>query len=247
MKVLLIGIIVLMSASVSAMTEKAMELTMFATEAVNVSVAKKNPDNSVTFSDIKVLRGDQSFEIDATVTSNDSVCKMLGYEKSLTGANLNTTSYNSSAYWTLVSLNSNGQYSNTIRSDKKIAKLTCYNQEALKAVFEFNKSENPDGSATLTKFTYFRGDQSFEIDATVTSFDSICKMSGYENSLTGANLNLTSYNSSAYWTLVSLNSTGQYIDTIRSDKKITKATCFSGQEPELVVVVEGERYRRINP
>jgi hypothetical protein len=244
MKKFILSLITLSSTSLIANIHDNLESYTISEEEINIDSEVHNPDKSVTFKNISVQRGDQTFEIDGSRTSYDSVCKMLGYENSLTGSNLNSLEVNGPSYWTLVSLNDNGQYADTIRSDKKITKVTCYNASELSPVTEFDKNDNSDGSSTIEKITYLRGDQTFEIDATITSFDSVCKMVGFEKSLSGSNLNTLAVNGPGYWTLVNLNNNGQYIKTLRSDKKITKVTCFNGTEPNLIIQIDGNRYRR---
>lgn len=243
MKALLVSGLFALTMTQAFAGREAMELTKYASEAVTVNSARTNIDRSVTFTNISVARGDQTFNIDASRTSYRSVCKMLGYEDSLTGYALNSTEKNGPGFWTLVALNEYGQYNGTISSDMRMSKVTCFNSSELKPAIDFNRKINADGSSTITNITYSRGDMVYNIDAKQSSYRNICRLVGFDDSLTGSGLNASEKNGPGFWTLVAVNEAGQYVNTISSDVRVSKVTCFSGREPEFVVLVDGVRYR----
>lgn len=201
------------------------ELTKLAKEFVSVQLASTNPDNSVTFVGIRLLRGDQAYEIDAGTTPALSVCKMLGYDSTLTGTNITNLKINKIFRWNVATLDEEGQFVNTIPSLMKFDKISCVNAENHKVVVRGDKSVNIDGSTTIRNIIYRRGDQAYPLDGMNTSFDAACKLFGFSKSLNGASLNQVELNKEGFWSLALIAQSGDFQESVFTFTKITKITC----------------------
>lgn len=218
----------------------------------SISDVHKNLDNSYTIKNIQVLRGDLYYYIDSRLVTFSTVCKLLGFESSLSGPNFNKSSTLSGVVPT-IHLNENAEFMRVLEGITIISKVTCYNAKELKPIVDFSKENNPDGSVKITKFEYHRGDLTFGIDATFEyKADAICKMIGYERALLGGNLFTYVTNIPTrefpYWEhLIKLNDDGYFISLDYGERKLTKINCYSDKIPELVVLIDGKRYRYQKP
>lgn len=200
-----------------------------------------NVDNSVTFENITVARGDRVYEIDASTTFYEAVCHLLGYENVLGGSGLNLHQVASKAF--RVKLSNEGVYEGTRYSEYKITKVTCYNNGQLRPAIDFDRTINADGSVAITNVIVNRGDRQYVVDSSKTFYLGVCRAAGYQSVLGGAGLNV-SETAQRYVVGAKLDDEGNYVADNLTKYRTAKATCYSGSEPELIVLVNGVRYRR---
>lgn len=213
----------------------------------------KNIDNSYTFKNIQVLRGDIHYYFDSRYVSFNTVCKLLGFQSSLSGPEFNQSS-SLTALAPTIEIDEFGVFKRVFNSNSIITKVTCYNIEDLKVRVDFTKFDNPDGSVKITNIHYHRGDNTFGIDGTFDyKANGICKMMGFEKALLGGDLftsvsNIPSNSNSNFREhLIKLNDDGTFFALGLGDYKLTKITCFNGKQPDLIVLIDGNRYRYQQP
>ena len=133
---LLSGLILLGSLSAFSNTIEGGEISL-AIDSIKRSIPidfqsesiKINPDNSVSFSDISILRGDKAYRIGHDNNTSKEVCKLLEFDDSLTDIGLtyffegNGRNRNNQAR---IDLDSTGHYAGTSIDDDYYTKVTCY-------------------------------------------------------------------------------------------------------------------------
>lgn len=200
-----------------------------------------NPDGSISATNITVMRGDQIYPIafDGGLPY-ETTCAMLGFEGSLKGTGLNTNEdYDGDA----VLLKTQGTFQKTVNFGKKVSKVTCANKTTHKTIVQFDQSPNPDGSVKITNLKILRGDLTYLVAANYsTVFDSACRLAGFTGSLAGASLN-------SYFTDVTAKAhvrpDGTYDSmAYNSPYSINKVTCYKGEEPDMIILIGGNTYRR---
>lgn len=217
-------------------------MTFFAVTSSFATTVTKNPDGSITARDITVMRGDQIYPIAFHGgLPYESACAMLGFDASLKATGLNADAdYVGDA----VLLKTQGTFQKTINTGKRVAKVTCIKNGEHKTITQFDQSPNPDGSVKVTNIKILRGDLTYPVAANYsTVFDSVCKLVGFDSSLGGAGLNdyVTDPNSKAH-----IRPDGSYDSmAYNSDFSITKATCYKGEEPAMIILIGGNTYQRI--
>jgi hypothetical protein len=209
---------------------------------VRVDQIKSNIDGSVTFTDVRMLRGDYLFNIAASGNYGANVCTLLGYSNSMSDANLSQQNRQDSSDWMIV-LDEEGRYSNAVRSRFSVSKVTCFNEGELNPKVDFDRVENTDGSFRITNVKYHRGDMEFYISSATKNFDSACKLLGYEYALLGGPVLNNIQNLETFSFMVNINEEGMFDETIKSKYYFDKLTCWAGTEPEVIVIVDGQRYR----
>lgn len=217
-------------------------LTLFSLTSLATTIIL-NKDGSITAQDITVMRGDKIYPIafDSGLPY-ESTCAMLGYDASLKADGLNTNAvYEGNA----VLLKTQGTFQKTINTGKRVAKVTCIKTDQHKMVTQFDQSPNPDGSIKITNIKILRGDLAYPIAANYdTVFDSVCKLVGFDASLGGAELNeyITDQSPKAH-----IRPDGSYDSMAPSNFVISKATCYLGNEPAMIIFIGGNTYQRIVP
>lgn len=208
-----------------------------------------NKDGSVSFKNISVKRGDLTYpiSIESEIMDFHATCKLLGFDSSLSGIGLNTYTYYSKAT-AMVFLTTNGTFEKIQNHHFKVDKVTCFKQGQLKTIVLFDKIDNDDKSTRIANISYLRGDLSYpvSIEGEDTGFLATCKLLGFDNSLSGIGLNTYLYSPSPA-AMVFIKVDGTFEKIQNHHYKVDKLTCYSGQEPSLVVLVSGTQYMRVIP
>lgn len=223
MRSILSVLLSVLSLSAFATSVETGELTKLSKEHVSVRLSGLNPDNSVTFIGIKLLRGDMAYEIDASRTNATHLCKMLGYDAHLFGTGLVEFDTSRLIKWTLASLDEEGNFVDTLPSLMKFSKVTCVYPNTHKTVIRGDKYVNLDKSTTIRNIMLSRGDMEYALDGKNTTFDSACKLFGFQKSLHGTGLNTIELDATLKF--AAFDTDGAFIDTALSISKITKLTC----------------------
>jgi hypothetical protein len=213
---------------------------------VSVNFIKKNVDGSVTFTDVKLLRGDMQFFLAASGSYGQNTCTLLGFDTALVDANLSLARTERNSEWMVV-IDENGKYQSTIKTRNAVSKVTCVNEGDLKPMVDFDKVENPDGSWRITNVKYHRGDMEFFVSSASKDFSAACKLLGFEYSLEGGPTLNNIQNIQTFTWMVNISNEGGFSQTIKSKYYFDKLTCFSGTEPDVIVIVDGQRYRTTPP
>jgi len=239
-------LLALVCQSVYATSEK-LELLKFSSQSVDVQTGTKNPDNSATFRGISILRGDQIFSIAAFESQYRAVCKMLGYDDVLEGKDLNYFEINENGLWKVVRLNDDGTFKDIDTSSRRIKKVTCFNTSELKPQVEFSKVVNPDRSVKISKIAYMLGDQTYRIAAEKATPTSVCQLAGFQFAMPENAFHQYESSYDKMWSAVIIRADDLYFKTTSTLKIVSHVTCMNELNPDLIILIQGERYRREIP
>lgn len=212
--------------------------------SVALNQIKANPDGSVTISDISVTRGDSTMKIVAQNAEDARVCRLLGFENIMSDQTKIRYSISTDDKEPMAFLRRDGSFYSSIMDNDYIEEVTCYDGK-LKQVFEYNQNINADGSVAITDIKYLRGSKTLEV-SNGSGFLGLCKALGYERYLMGPGLNTvqSSIATDDKREMVIINYYGLFDQTEINHDTINKVTCINGADPELGVLVGGNRYRR---
>lgn len=190
-------------------------------------LANENRDGSQSFYGIYYTIGDQVFDL-AYTTDNDysTACKLLGFNNSLEGYKLN--SFRASKGYKAI-LDYEGNYVNTSNEGiNRVSKVTCYNSLIKENTLRYKTKENEDGTVTIKKISYTRGDRTFPVLAYFSeTFDAICSAAGYHKAIVGKGLSVAKKASDTVKIAFSPSTNDyEYTDYVLGHEyKVVKVTC----------------------
>lgn len=108
-----------------------------------------------------------------------------------------------------------------------------------------NIKMNRDGSVTLSNISIERGDQVYKIyfDILSQTMPRVCKFLGFDNVLRGKNLNISKQHTTKT-SLAYLSDQGSFAGWRADFYFVDKVTCYSGDEPSPVILIDGQVYEK---
>ena len=104
---------------------------------------------------------------------------------------------------------------------------------------------NRDGSVTLSNISIERGDQVFKmyLYGRNQTMPRVCKFLGFDNVLRGPGLNKYKQFKTDL-SLASLDEQGRFEGLKSGVHYVSKVTCYSGDEPSPVILIDGQVYEK---